>query len=66
MAESIDFQYPMKKACSQAINKFCKDVPRGHARIMRCLQDHLENAAMPQPCKAEVGNSTARASQDYR
>ena len=42
MAESIDFQYPMKKACGTAITQFCRDVPRGHARIVRCLQDHLD------------------------
>lgn len=66
MAESIDFQYPMKKACNEAITRFCKDVPRGRARVMRCLQDNLDNPAMPPACKAEVGNSTARSSQDYR
>lgn len=66
MAESIDFQYPMKKSCGEAIKLFCKDVPHGHARVMRCLQEHLDDAKMPPPCKAEVGNSTARSAQDYR
>ena len=35
MAESIDFQIPMKTACRQEIGTFCKDVPHGHARVIR-------------------------------
>ncbi len=35
MAEDIDFKYPMKRACAWEINSFCKDVPHGHARIVR-------------------------------
>jgi hypothetical protein len=38
MAENIDFQFPMKKNCSTAIDKFCKNIPHGHARVIRCLQ----------------------------
>lgn len=35
MAESIDFQIPMKTACRREISGFCKDVPHGHARVIR-------------------------------
>ncbi len=35
MAEDIDFKYPMKLACAWEITTFCKDVPHGHARIIR-------------------------------
>ena len=35
MAESIDFQIPMKTACRREISSFCKDVPHGHARVIR-------------------------------
>lgn len=35
MAEDIDFKYPMKRACAWEINSFCKDVPHGHARVVR-------------------------------
>jgi hypothetical protein len=38
MAEDIDFKYPMRKACAWEISKMCKDVPKGHARVVRCLQ----------------------------
>ena len=38
MAESIDFQFPMKKACGSAIKQFCSSVPHNHARVIRCLQ----------------------------
>lgn len=35
MAEDIDFKYPMKKSCAWEISNFCKNVPHGHARIIR-------------------------------
>ena len=38
MAEDIDFKYPMKRACTSEINKFCTGIPHGHANIIRCLQ----------------------------
>ena len=41
MAESIDFQFPMKKACGAAIKQFCSSVPHNHARVIRCLQVSL-------------------------
>ena len=38
MAEDIDFKYPMKRACTSEIGKFCAGIPHGHANIIRCLQ----------------------------
>lgn len=38
MAEDIDFKYPTRRACAWEISHFCKGVPHGHARIIRCLQ----------------------------
>lgn len=35
MAESIDFQIPMKAACTREMGTLCKDVPHGHARVIR-------------------------------
>lgn len=37
-AEDIDFKYPLHRACTVEISIFCKDVPHGHARVVRCLQ----------------------------
>ncbi len=37
-SENIDFQYPMKSACTKEIQRFCKDIPHGNARVIRCLQ----------------------------
>jgi Golgi apparatus protein 1 len=34
-SENIDFQYPMKQACLQEIDRYCKDVPHGQARVIR-------------------------------
>jgi hypothetical protein len=38
MAEDIDFKYPTRRACAWEISHFCKGVPHGHARVIRCLQ----------------------------
>ena len=42
MAESIDFQIPMKAACRREISSFCKDVPHGHARVIRFAVSKLK------------------------
>jgi hypothetical protein len=34
-SENIDFQYPMKQACSKEIGLFCAKVPHGNARVIR-------------------------------
>ncbi len=36
-SENIDFQYPMKEACQKEIEKFCKDIPHGNGRVIRCV-----------------------------
>eukprot|EP00878_Enallax_costatus_P007022 GHUV01007359.1.p1 GENE.GHUV01007359.1~~GHUV01007359.1.p1 ORF type:complete len:595 (+),score=136.49 GHUV01007359.1:1595-3379(+) len=66
MAEDIDFKYPTRKACAWEISNFCKEVPHGHARIMRCLQNHLDEEDMSTECKSEVMRDQNRMSQDYR
>ena len=66
MAESIDFQFPMKKACGGAIKRFCADVPHNHARVIRCLEEKVDDAAMPAECKKEVQLHASRSAQDYR
>ncbi|CAK0736969.1 hypothetical protein CVIRNUC_000833 [Coccomyxa viridis] len=66
MAENIDFQFPMKKACSQDIQAFCKDVQHGHAKIIRCLEENLEQPTFNATCKAEIQKHAANAATDYR
>nr|QOL01068.1 putative extracellular protein CSOL_002 [Pseudococcomyxa simplex] len=46
MAENIDFQFPMKQACSADIKRYCKDVQHGHAKIIRCLEENMEQPAL--------------------
>lgn len=53
MAEDIDFKYPMKKACAYEIATFCKDVPHGHARVIRCLETKIDEEDMSKECKDE-------------
>ena len=53
MAEDIDFKYPLKQACAAEMGAFCKEVPHGHARIVRCLQVLCRRtctAALPFAC----------------
>ncbi|GLI60743.1 hypothetical protein VaNZ11_002971 [Volvox africanus] len=66
MAEDIDFKFPMKRACAWEISSFCKNVPHGHARIVRCLEDQIDNTDMSKECKDEVMKDMNRMAQDYR
>eukprot|EP00899_Mesostigma_viride_P022799 jgi/Mesvir1/3703/Mv14989-RA.1 len=66
MAEDIDFQFPMKQACQKEIGTFCKGVPHGHARVIACLRDHVNDMEMSTECKAEVKRNEIRAAEDYR
>jgi len=66
LSEDIDFQYPMKKSCGKEIDRFCKDVPTGNARVIQCLVDHDEETDFSQECRSEVKRYEIRAGQDYR
>jgi len=66
MAEDIDFKYPMRKACAWEISKFCKNIPHGHARVVRCLQQNIDNEDMSVECSSEVVKDQNRMAQDYR
>lgn len=39
MSEDIDFNKPLKDACSAEIEENCAKVVPGHSRLIRCLQD---------------------------
>lgn len=40
-SENIDFQQPMKAACTKEIDRFCKDVPHGNARVIRYVHHQV-------------------------
>jgi hypothetical protein len=63
MAEDIDFKYPMKRSCAWEISSFCKNIPHGHARVIRCLEQQLEHAGgwLPPGRGASVGLPAWRA-----
>mmetsp|Transcript_4821 Transcript_4821/g.5620 ORF Transcript_4821/g.5620 Transcript_4821/m.5620 type:complete len:974 (+) Transcript_4821:66-2987(+) len=65
-AEDIDFQYPLKKACIAEMELFCKKVPHGHGRIIKCLQAHDSSKQMSTECRTEVKRGEAREHEDYR
>eukprot|EP00850_Spirogloea_muscicola_P014522 SM000105S13867 [mRNA] locus=s105:179263:185692:- [translate_table: standard] len=66
LAEDIDFHFPMKQACSAEIKNLCKDVVQGHAAIIKCLQEKVEETEMGTECKEEVKRNELRSAQDYR
>ncbi|GLI58992.1 hypothetical protein VaNZ11_000814 [Volvox africanus] len=65
-SENIDFQYPMKAACVKEIERFCKDIPHGSARVIRCLQDNKGQKDFGKACNDEVSTYEAEISKDYR
>lgn len=66
MAESIDFNYPMKSACTGEINRFCKDVQSGHSRVKRCLEDSMEKEGFGSECAKEIERERQLEGNDYR
>lgn len=66
MSENIDFQYPMKKVCKAELEKFCADVPVGHARAIKCLEESLDKSGMSKACMKEVRRFENRENEDYR
>lgn len=66
MAEDIDFKYPMKKSCAWEMSNFCKNIPHGHARVIRCLEQHIDHVDMSKECKDEVVRDMNRMATDYR
>jgi Golgi apparatus protein 1 len=65
-AEDMDFKYPLKKACSSEAKMFCKDIPHGHARVIRCLQQKVDDPEMSTECKEEITRDENRSNEDYR
>eukprot|EP00897_Mesotaenium_endlicherianum_P000593 jgi/Mesen1/10534/ME000083S10041 len=66
MAEDIDFKFPMKQACSEETMRFCKDISTGHAAVIKCLQEKVDDADMGDECKKEIKRDEFRSAEDYR
>ena len=56
----------MKQACTKEIETFCKDVPHGNARVIRCLQDAKTKKDFGKPCREEVAAYERESGKDYR
>jgi Cysteine rich repeat len=57
MSEDIDFNKPLKDACSAEIKENCAKVNPGHSRVIRCLQDG-ERDTYSDKCKAVRGRNS--------
>ena len=58
--EDIDFKYPLQQACVTEVALLCRDVAHGHARVVRCLEGHLESDHMSQECREAVEKDEVR------
>lgn len=65
-SENIDFQYPMKSACIKEIDRFCKNIPHGGGKVIRCLQDNKNKKDFGKACADEVKGYELEMSKDYR
>ncbi|GFR46876.1 hypothetical protein Agub_g8517 [Astrephomene gubernaculifera] len=65
-SENIDFQFPMKMACAKELQLYCKDVPHGEARAIRCLQDNKDESDFGKECRKQVEQYEQEAASDYR
>eukprot|EP00898_Chlorokybus_atmophyticus_P002052 jgi/Chlat1/2848/Chrsp194S08770 len=66
MSEDIDFKVPLKKACQREINKWCKDVPHGHARVINCLREKVGDVETSEECQLEIRRDEIMSAEDYR
>lgn len=48
------------------LQAFCKDVQHGHAKVIRCLEENLEQPTFNATCKAEIQKHAANSATDYR
>ena len=53
-------------ATGTTLQAFCKDVQHGHAKVIRCLEDNLEQPTFNATCKAEIQKHAANSATDYR
>jgi 3-hydroxymyristoyl/3-hydroxydecanoyl-(acyl carrier protein) dehydratase len=53
-SSDIRLKPAMQKACAVDVDLWCKNVPKGEARVIACLRNHKDDAAMTATCKAEL------------
>ncbi|MEW5311456.1 MAG: hypothetical protein WDW38_003170 [Sanguina aurantia] len=63
---NIDFQFPMKSSCKAELETYCKDIPHGEARAIRCLQDNKSKKDFGKECRESVKVYEGESASDYR
>jgi golgi apparatus protein 1 len=66
LAEDIDFQYPLRAACAEELTTICKHAKKGRGRLVRCLQEKVDDTQMGTECAAEVRKNMRHMATDYR
>ena len=52
MAQAHEKMQALRKACGGDAQQYCKDVKRGHGRVVRCLKDN--EAKLSEGCRAAL------------
>ena len=50
-----------QRPCADELEKFCKDVPHGEGRVLKCLQDH--DSELSAVCRDKVNEILKRAEE---
>ena len=54
------------QACVNEVKIFCREIPDGEARVIRCLQDNKYDKDFGKDCKEKVRGSGLRAAINER
>lgn len=66
LSENVDFQYPIKKHCTEEIKQYCSEVPKGSGRVLSCLAHSSQREEFNNECKRAVERYEKRQGDDYR
>lgn len=61
MAQAHEKMQAFMEACGSDAQQYCKDVKRGHGRVLRCLKDN--EAKLSEGCRAAMQNAHGEGGQ---
>jgi hypothetical protein len=61
MAQAHAKMQALTEACASDAQQYCKDVKRGHGRVLRCLKDN--EAKLSEGCRAAMQSAHGEGGQ---